>query len=648
MTIPVKPVTSLPSAGGLTLEKLAEAMSIPLCELKSWGCTDWPRHSTPSVRIAYRDQRGIEGSARYQSSLHEQHLDWKGESKMILYGLDRLEANKRAGWVLLVQGESDCWTGWHYDLPVLGIPAKSAWTSEWARLLEGVDVFIWEGPRDDDLTSRVARNIKGLRVVRAPNDIQDITAAHLNGVQVGTWLRSLKTEAILAADVLSNHRSEAADAAKNRCYSMLSHEAPLQLVEDAIRELGYGGDIAPAMLLYLACTSRLLNLQHGAFPCHLGIIGSPSSGKSFTTKVVKQLLPSVAFYEIDAGSNYVLIYDTESLEHRVVFFGESDSIPGGEDSPAASAIRNLLQDNRLHYKVVGKDPTTGEMGVRSVEKDGPTVLVTTAVRGFGEQLSSRLLCVNMRDDLEQTRQALQAQAEMELRGPQQPPEELLAFQEYLQFRAPWSVVVPFVDTLVAELQKSPAMFGINREFNRLLALIKSVAVLHSAHRNSDKSGCLMAQVADYEVVYGLMRDRYGENSKHCDYKVRQIVQLVDKLLSEKKPQKVSQALLARLLEVDKPQMGRRIERAIEGGWLVNRSSTVGRFDLVVGDELPPEFGLPAPDRIRKLLKSKLDEPSVTSDPCRAQLTMMPEHDPQGPADCEEGATSARVDQSEAA
>jgi hypothetical protein len=102
------------------------------------------------------------------------------------------------------------------------------------------------------------------------------------------------------------------------------------------------------------------------------------------------LLPREAYHEIESGSPRVLIYETGDLRHRVVLFSEIDSLPRGEDNPAASAVRNLPQEHRLRYKVVVRGPESGDYIVREVVRDGPTVLGSAAVRGAGGQLGTRL------------------------------------------------------------------------------------------------------------------------------------------------------------------------------------------------------------------------------------------------------------------
>ena len=69
---------------------------------------------------------------------------------------------------------------------------------------------------------------------------------------------------------------------------------------------------------------------------------------------------SDAYHRIDAGSQKVLIYEKGDLRHRVLVFGEADSIPMGEDNPASSALRSLLQDHHLNYSVLEAPPAVDD------------------------------------------------------------------------------------------------------------------------------------------------------------------------------------------------------------------------------------------------------------------------------------------------
>ena len=68
-----------------------------------------------------------------------------------------------------------------------------------------------------------------------------------------------------------------------------------------------------------------------------------------------------------------------------------------------------------------------------------------------------------------------------VRGPEA---SLIAFQAYLQACAPWEVVVPFADLLADVIARQASAPRILRDFSRLLALIKSAAVLRHRRRRA--------------------------------------------------------------------------------------------------------------------------------------------------------------------
>ncbi len=85
------------------------------------------------------------------------------------------------GWLLLVEGESDCWTLWAHNLPALGIPGKSVWQHDWADYLAGLDVYLWQEPDAEELVFKVLESVPGLRVIQASDEIKDISEAHIQG-----------------------------------------------------------------------------------------------------------------------------------------------------------------------------------------------------------------------------------------------------------------------------------------------------------------------------------------------------------------------------------------------------------------------------------------------------------------------------------
>ena len=384
---------------------------------------------------------------------------------------------------------------------------------------------------------------------------------------------------------------------RRRAAPVLNEEDPLKLVRQALQAGGYGGNLRPAVLAYLAATTRLLALRPGAMPAHLLLIGQPSAGKSYALNAVLRLLPSGAYIRIDAGSPRALIYDKSNLKHRVLVFGEADSLPTGEDNPAASAIRNLLQDHRLHYKVAVWNATTCQYVTQQISKDGPTVLLTTSIRRLGEQLSSRMFCFDVPDDQDQVRKALLAQAKIETEGVSDPPDELIAFQALLQAKAPWDIIVPFAEKLAKAAGQSPVAFRVLRDQSRLLALIKAAAIIRHQHRRKNPQGQLEATLEDYETVYTLVQEVYAASVSGASMGIRVVVQTVGVLQEGSSP--VTVGRVAKELGISKMAASRRIRDALHGGWLLNDEMRPGRpFNLRLGEPLPDSDGLPRPEALQ--------------------------------------------------
>lgn len=586
----------------LTLATLADAKKLPVDFLRQLGITDSQFQGVSAVRIPYANENGDIVAIRYRVGLASQgpRFKWRKGDHAILYGLERLEEIQRAGWVLLVEGESDCWSAWFHNLPTLGIPGKSIWHAEWVeKYLAGLDVFVWQEPNAEDLILRIAKTLPQFRVIRAPAGIKDLSEAHILGYPIATVMTELREQAVaieLIRDELA--RQHMADQARQAA-PVLDAPDPLPLIEHALRRLGYGGDIRPALIAYLATTSRLLKMRDGSMLAHLLLSGTPSAGKSWTVKCVLRLLPEGAYVVIDAGSPRALIYTDADLCHRVVVFGEADSLPAGEDDSAASAIRNLLQDGYLRYTTTVRDSVTGKFTTHQVEKPGPTVVITTAVRKPGGQLITRFFAVEMADTHEQLRAALETQAQREVSTPADPDPALIAFQSYLQARVPWDVQVPFAPLLATEITQSPAAPRILRDFERLLSLIKVVTVLRHRQRKTSFEGRLIAQIEDYATVWKLTNDIYADSVSDINEKTCQTVARVAELRG-RGVRPISVTRLADELKISKMAASRRVQVALKGGWLINRESRDGQpYDLDLGEPLPTREGLPEPNALLK-------------------------------------------------
>ena len=62
----------------------------------------------------------------------------KGSAELVPYGLWKLKEAQAAGYCVVVEGESDCWTLWLHEFPALGIPGADLTKTILAEHLEGI------------------------------------------------------------------------------------------------------------------------------------------------------------------------------------------------------------------------------------------------------------------------------------------------------------------------------------------------------------------------------------------------------------------------------------------------------------------------------------------------------------------------------
>ncbi|MFC2026396.1 hypothetical protein ACFLUX_00255 [Chloroflexota bacterium] len=583
---------------GVNLLTLAEAKCLPADFLRSLGVSDFKYNGQPSVKIPYYSEDGTEAAVRFRLALYgDPRFKWRKGDRAIPYGLNKLGQIRKVGWVLIVEGESDCWTAWLHDIPALGAPGKGIWPPSWGDFIEGVKVYVWQEPEAEDFVLRVLKSAPGLRYIRSPDGIKDVSEAHIQGKSIPALLGELKAKAKSGQALKARYDNKRLRQLYIEAKAIIEAKDPLELVKDAIRGLGYGGDLKPPVITYLAVTSRLLAMRAGAMPVHLLITGVSSSGKNYTLGRVLALLPAEAYYVVDAGSPRIIIYNDAPLEHRVLVFGEADSLPAGEDNPAASAIRNLLQDHYLHYEVTICDPDTGDYTAREVNKPGPTVLITTSTRSLGPQLMTRLFSLEISDSREQIGAALETQAALEIEGPKPLDGALVAFQHYLQLKAPLKVVVPFAWELAKAMGKMASAPRILRDFARLLSLIKSCAIIRHHWRQIDGHGRLVATLADYEMVRELVNAMYVDSSTGATSEVRALVEAVKALDATRGDgSQITNTTLAKHLGTGIKQVTRRAKRAIKLEWLVNREQRKSYpADYAPGEPMPETEGLPLLD-----------------------------------------------------
>ena len=115
------------------------------CRISSGADKD----GTGYIKIPYFNEQQEEQTfrKRYRKT-HTPRFKWKYGSKgnIIMYGEWRLEAIRKAGYAVIVEGESDTQSLLYMKIPALGVPGASMFTSEWCEKVDGLKLYLHKEP----------------------------------------------------------------------------------------------------------------------------------------------------------------------------------------------------------------------------------------------------------------------------------------------------------------------------------------------------------------------------------------------------------------------------------------------------------------------------------------------------------------------
>jgi hypothetical protein len=578
---------------GCTLMAYAEAKRLPVEFLLSLGLRQISYQRAPAISIPYFGVDSAEPAVRFRISLESKdRFRWRTGCKPRLYGLHRLPEARKAGYVVLVEGESDCHTLWYVGFPALGLPGAGNWNEPRdAALLDGVTViYLVVEPDEGGKTalgwlarSRIRERVRLVRLAGA----KDPSALYLANPSRfrERWQAALDAAALWLEEAARDAKDERA-AAWEACKSLAVRSDVLAEAVHTLRAIGVVGEERAIKLIYLAVTSRLLTRI-----VSVAVKGTTSGGKSHLVERVLSLFPADAVYALSSMSERALAYSEEPLSHRMLVIYEAAGLAGNF---ATYLIRSLLSEGRIRYETVEK--TKDGLRPRLIEREGPTgLLVTTTAPRLHPENETRIVSVTVDDTAEQTRAILRAQAKgREAEAPDLAPWHAL---QTLIAAGPARVSIPFAHSL-AELIPAVAV-RLRRDFPALLSLIEAHALLHQATRERGVGGAIVATIKDYAAVRRIVADLIADGVGATVSKaIRETVAAVAALIASN-PAGVSVTALAGALRVDKSAVSRRVDVAIKGGYLRNDEDRKGRpARLVLGDPLPDEMDvLPTPETL---------------------------------------------------
>jgi len=130
------------SKKSLSVAALAADKKLPESFLKELGVRGLiDLFGNESVQITYLLADGVMAQRqRTRTALRaKEGSRWsKGSAELVPYGLWKLKEAQAAGYCVMVEGESDCWTSWFHGFPALGIPGADLTKTILAEHLEGI------------------------------------------------------------------------------------------------------------------------------------------------------------------------------------------------------------------------------------------------------------------------------------------------------------------------------------------------------------------------------------------------------------------------------------------------------------------------------------------------------------------------------
>jgi hypothetical protein len=564
---------------GLTVAAYAEAKRLPLGFLQGIGLTDMTYHGVPAVRIPYFGHDGDTLAARFRIGMTGDRFRWKNGDKPCLFGLSRLEEARQAGYIILVEGESDCHTLKHHGFPAIGVPGAANWREgRDAKELDGIaTIYVVIEP---DQGGEAVKNWLGGSAISDRVKLIDLGAykdpsdLHMDNPDTfKSRFRSAMDEAVAWAEHTDNRNEADRSEAWELCQRLAEEPRILDRFADELKASGVAGERRVGMLLYLVVTSRLLPK-----PVSAAVKGPSSAGKSFLAANVLKFFPEEAYQAVTAMSERALAYGTDPLKHRMLVVYEAAGLSGDF---ASYLIRSLLSEGRLSYETVEK--TEEGFVSRLIEREGPTgLLTTTTAVSLHPENETRMLSIPVDDTNDQTRAVISALMDETPRDVDR--SEWQALQVWISL-GPNVVTIPFRAELGSLIP--PTAVRLRRDIVALLSLIHAHAILHQAGRERDDKGKIIATFDDYEVVRDLTHDLVADGIGATVPKtIRETVEAVE-AVRKGGGGHVTNTAVAKRLGLDKSVASRRVKVAIKHGYLHNLETTPGRpTKLITGDPIP--------------------------------------------------------------
>lgn len=365
---------------------------------------------------------------------------------------------------------------------------------------------------------------------------------------------------------------------------LLEDPAILHKAIHVVEDLGVVGERRNTGIIRLSIRSRALPR-----PANVEVNSPSSAGKTHVVVVTLRLEHESAYYEMTAGSERSLIYLNEPIDHRVLYIQEPEGLMEGV---GAAVLKSLSWEGRLKYDTVIKDEN-GEFVGQHIEKDGPTGLIVTTTRPLDEQISNRMVRIEINTGQDQTRRILQVIAES-MNGRQAAPDLGPWHAVSALLGMPADVEIPFGKYLAERV--GVTTLRVRRDFTQLLTFIAASTIEHRYQRILSPEHRVIATIADYGHVHALLADVFAsaqaEGITEADWDmVTALSELLEVIDGGSAGNSVTQSQLRQHLGLSKSSAQYRVRRLLDLGHLVNKADKIGP-----GRPMELALGAPLPDR----------------------------------------------------
>lgn len=260
-----------------------------------------------------------------------------------------------------------------------------------------------------------------------------------------------------------------------------------------IKRTGVVGEEHNAAAHYLTFTSRLLD-----DPLSNVAKGESAVGKSYVLMQVMKLMPPGAYIDItDATPQSFYYAPKDYFAHRIIVIFEKH---GGEK--ADYSIRSFQSEKKLKIQVPIKDPDTGQFVTKENVVDGPVGFITTTTDAqIHNENETRVLSLYPDESQEQTERIFDV-INAKYQGNSGIPEaELNKWRNIQRILKPFKILIPFAQELSKLFPKRPTR--VRRDYEKLLALISVITLLHQDQRQKETIGeqdYLQATLADFHIA----------------------------------------------------------------------------------------------------------------------------------------------------